>query len=229
VSVICGRHTQKDKINRLGCQKFADETSQKLTHFYPVDKWGKKKIQLSKLSGKSLNLLPSYLKHQSNEIDYNIQQEIWKLRYGATKNLANRLTFCSAISIHSTPMFIKIFINYIFALQVIYIFIFELVLTPALYLFDVLIYNTYYQIIHCYKDLNYVESETTKTTGDGPSYGLNYDDLSSYSNQIKSDVKYSFYTYVFETEKHLFESTDLIAISNIPLDYESLFIKMSFL
>ena len=58
----------------------------------------------------------------------------------------------------------------------------------------------------------------TKATGGGSLYGLNYDDLSSYSNQIKSDVKYSFYTYVLETEKHLFESTDLIAISNIPLD-----------
>jgi hypothetical protein len=115
-------------------------------------------------------------------------------------------------------MFIKFFINYIFALQVIYIFILEPVLTPALYLFDVLIYDTYYQIIHCYKDLNYVEPETFKATGGGPSYGLNYDDLSSYSNQIKSDVKYSFYTYVLETEKHLFESTNLIAISNIPLD-----------
>ena len=57
-------------------------------------------------------------------------------------------------------MFIKIFINYIFALKVIYIFILEPVLTPALYLFDALIYDIYYQIIHCYKDFNYVKPET---------------------------------------------------------------------
>jgi len=115
-------------------------------------------------------------------------------------------------------MFIKFFINYIFALQVIYIFILEPVLTPALYLVDALIYDTYYQIIDYYKDLNYFESETTKATEGGPLYGLNYDDLFGYSDQVKSDKKYTFYTYVLDTEKILFESTDLIAISNISLN-----------
>jgi len=132
------------------------------------------------------------------------------------KVLADKVIYCSAICIHPTPMFIKFFINYIFALRVIYIFILKPVLCPALYLFDVLIYDTYYQIILCCKDLNYYsEPETTKATGGGPSYELNYDDLSCYSDQVKSNIKYTFYTYVLETEKNLFESTDLIAISNI--------------
>jgi len=91
-------------------------------------------------------------------------------------------------------------------------------LSPALYLFDVLIYDTYHQIILCYKDLNYCEPENIKATGGGPSYGLNYDDISGYSDQVKSDKKYCFYTYVFETEKNLDESTDLIAILNIPFN-----------
>ena len=132
------------------------------------------------------------------------------------KVLADKVIYCSAICIHPTPMFIKNFINYIFALRVIYIFILKPVLYPALYLFDVLIYDTYYQIILCCKDLNYYsEPETTKATGGGPSYELNYDDLSCYSDQVKSNMKYTFYKYVLETEKNLFESTDLIAISNI--------------
>ena len=84
--------------------------------------------------------------------------------------------------------------------------------------YNVLIYDIYYQIILCYKGLNYFEPETTKATGGGPSYGLNYEDLSGYSDQIKSDMKYIFYTYALETEKNLFESSDLIAISNIPLN-----------
>ncbi len=134
------------------------------------------------------------------------------------KILADKLIFCSAICIHPTPIFIKLFINYIFALQVIYICILEPVLSPVLYLCDILICDTYYQITFYYKDLNYSEPETTKATGGGPSYGLNYNDLSGYSDQVKSDKKYSFYTYILETEKNLFESTDLIAISNIPLD-----------
>ena len=134
------------------------------------------------------------------------------------KVLTDKVTYCSAICIHSTPMFIKLFINYIFALQVIYILILEPVLSLALYLFDALIYDTYYQIILCYKDLDYSEPETTKATGGGPSYELNYDDLSCYTDQVSKNMKYVFYTYVLEAEKKLLESTDLIAISNIPLN-----------
>ena len=103
-------------------------------------------------------------------------------------------------------------------MQVIYIFILEPVLTPALYLFDVLIYDTYYQIILCYKDLNYSKPETTKATRGGPSYELNYNDLFCYSDQVRSDMKYIFYAYVLEAEKIILESTNLIAISNIPWD-----------
>ena len=36
----------------------------------------------------------SKLKHQSNEIDFDVQQEIWKLRHGATENLAGKLSLC---------------------------------------------------------------------------------------------------------------------------------------
>ena len=139
-------------------------------------------------------------------------------RWHDYKVLADKVTYCSAICIHPTPMFIKNFINYIFALRVIYIFILEPVLSPALYLFDALIYDIYYQIISCYKDLDYSDPETTKATGGGPSYELNYDDLSCYSDQVSKNMKYIFYTYVLEAEKKLLESTDLIAISNIPLN-----------
>src|SRR4051794_33755360 len=41
VAIICGVHTHKDMINQLGCQRFAEETGQKLTNFYSIDKWGK--------------------------------------------------------------------------------------------------------------------------------------------------------------------------------------------
>jgi hypothetical protein len=54
VAIICGRHTQKDQINQMGCERFAEETGQKLTHFYSVDKWV---IQLIKQSGENQRLL----------------------------------------------------------------------------------------------------------------------------------------------------------------------------
>ncbi|KAJ7133230.1 hypothetical protein C8R44DRAFT_560222, partial [Mycena epipterygia] len=37
VSIITGLNSQKDKINQLGCEKFADETNQELIHFYSDD------------------------------------------------------------------------------------------------------------------------------------------------------------------------------------------------
>ena len=113
-------------------------------------------------------------------------------------------------------MFLKIFINYIFALQVIYKFILKPVLYPVL----CLIYDTYSQIILCLEELNYSEIKTNRATGGGPSYELNYNDLSCYSDQVQTDKKYLFYTYVLESEKShiLLESTDLIAISNISLN-----------
>jgi len=67
------------------------------------------------------------------------------------KVLADKLVFCFAICIYPTLLFMKFFINYIF--------VFEPVLSLALYLFDILIYDIYHQIILCYKDLNYYEPE----------------------------------------------------------------------
>ncbi|KAJ7128335.1 hypothetical protein C8R44DRAFT_560038, partial [Mycena epipterygia] len=37
VSIITGLNSQKDKINQLGCVKFAEETNQELVHFYSDD------------------------------------------------------------------------------------------------------------------------------------------------------------------------------------------------
>ncbi|KAJ7351642.1 hypothetical protein DFH08DRAFT_694662 [Mycena albidolilacea] len=37
VSIITALNAQKDKINEIGCQKFADETNQPLVHFYSED------------------------------------------------------------------------------------------------------------------------------------------------------------------------------------------------
>ena len=114
------------------------------------------------------NDFPSYICLQLN---LTLRRHFYRLH--DHKVLAHKVINCSAICIHPTPMFIKFFINYIFALRVIYI-ILEPILSQALYLFDVLIFDTYYQIILCYKDLDYSEPEITQATGGGPSYELNY-------------------------------------------------------
>jgi len=94
VAIICGVHTQKDVINQLGCQRFAEDTGQKLTNFYSIDKWGNlddpvnSKKKKPKLKSASLPI------HKSSEIDFDTQIEIWKLRHGATDNFPGKLSLC---------------------------------------------------------------------------------------------------------------------------------------
>jgi len=93
VAIICGLHTQKDRINQLGCERFALENKQGLTHFYAVDKWGKESDPATKKKwGKSE--VTSKLKHISNEINSDDQIAIWKLRHGATDHFPRKLSLC---------------------------------------------------------------------------------------------------------------------------------------
>ena len=93
VAIICGRHTQKDQFNLLGSERFANDTSQKLTNFYSIDKWGKEVDPADKDKwGKSK--AASKLKHKSNEIEFDDQLQIWKVRHGATDNFAGKLSLC---------------------------------------------------------------------------------------------------------------------------------------
>ena len=93
MAVICGRHTQKDQINTLRCQQFAEETGQRLTHFYSIDKWGKEKDPSRKTKWGQSKAAPKS-KHSSNEIDSDMQHDIWKLRHRATENFAGKLSLC---------------------------------------------------------------------------------------------------------------------------------------
>ena len=76
VPIICGIHLQKDQINLLGCERFASDTNQRLTSFYSINKWGKDKTS----SKKSKERAKKKVVHESNDIDPDIQREIWKVR-----------------------------------------------------------------------------------------------------------------------------------------------------
>jgi hypothetical protein len=98
VAIICGRHTQKDQFNTLGSERFANDTGQKLTNFYSIDKWGKEVDPSSKTKwGKSK--AASKTKHQSNEIDFDDQLHIWRVRHGGTENFAGKLSLCIAMPV----------------------------------------------------------------------------------------------------------------------------------
>ena len=93
VAIICGVHSQKDQINKLGCERFAADTHQTLTSFYSIDKWGKETDPAVKNKWGKTKAAPK-LKHQSDAIEFDDQREIWKVRHGATDHFPGKLTLC---------------------------------------------------------------------------------------------------------------------------------------
>ena len=95
VPIICGIHSQKDQINLLGCERFASDTDQRLTNFYSIDKWGKERTSLGKNKVKTKHTVL----HETSDIDPDIQREIWKVRHGATDNVAGKLSLCQGMPV----------------------------------------------------------------------------------------------------------------------------------
>src|SRR4051794_29267126 len=93
VAIICGIHAQKDRINQLRCERFADETGQQLTHFYSIDRWGKDEDPAHRVKHGKKHAA-SKLTHLSNEIEFDEQMEIWKLRPGATDHFPGKVSLC---------------------------------------------------------------------------------------------------------------------------------------
>ena len=91
VAIICGQHTQKDQINSMGCERFAEDTGQELTDFYSNNKRGK---GIDPASGDKKKRKTISAKYSSNELQFEDQREIWKLRHGSTENFAGKLSLC---------------------------------------------------------------------------------------------------------------------------------------
>jgi hypothetical protein len=97
IAIICGRHTQKDQINMLGCERFARETGQQLTNFYSIDYWaGGSTTSTGESSSRRRNI---DLSHQSQDISSVDQMHIWNLRPGATEHFPGKLSLCLGIPV----------------------------------------------------------------------------------------------------------------------------------
>jgi len=117
--------------------------------------------------------------------------------------LANKIKYYYAVLIHSTPIFINFFINYVFALKAIYICILKPLIYPILrvvHILNLLLHDTQHQIKLCFEDLSFSENKNTRAIGGGPSYELNYNDLCLYSNEVKANMKYIFHSYIPKSE-----------------------------
>ena len=93
VAIICGRHTQKDQINSMGCERFAEDTGQELTDFYSIDKRGKG-IDPASVGGNKKKKKTNSAKYLPNDLQFEDQHGVWKLRHGSTENFAGKLSLC---------------------------------------------------------------------------------------------------------------------------------------
>ena len=92
VSIITSWNTYRDKLNEMGCERFADETGQALTHFYSVDRFKSEK-------GDSAKRRRSYKikidpKRQSNRIGPRLQHILWTLSPGCSNHHPGKLSLC---------------------------------------------------------------------------------------------------------------------------------------
>jgi hypothetical protein len=95
VSIITAWNSHKDRLNQLGCERFASETKQKLTHFYSVDTLGKCEDPAVKKRRGRKKGAPI----KDNKIGAALQDMLWNLRHSATGQIAGKLSLCIGMPI----------------------------------------------------------------------------------------------------------------------------------
>jgi hypothetical protein len=91
VSIITAKNAQKDEINKLGCERFAQETGQILTEFFSEDALKDNDIKQTK--GKST-------KHKIKHIDAGLQKVLWNLPHSSgNKPIPGKLSLCLGMPI----------------------------------------------------------------------------------------------------------------------------------
>ncbi|KAF8223292.1 hypothetical protein L208DRAFT_1060552, partial [Tricholoma matsutake] len=91
VSIITALNVHKDEINRLGSQRFAAETGQKLTHFYSDDV---AKVSSKKNKSKVTQVL------KCHELPGNLQQLLWNQPHSTTdRHIPGKLSLCKGLPI----------------------------------------------------------------------------------------------------------------------------------
>ncbi|KII92304.1 hypothetical protein PLICRDRAFT_104202 [Plicaturopsis crispa FD-325 SS-3] len=97
-AIITGINVHKDRINELGCERFAADTNQKLTHFYSKDELeDTNTVGSTKRRGRPKKKTAG-VRH-SNVIDENLQNIIWNLPPYCTKTIAGKLSLCMGMPV----------------------------------------------------------------------------------------------------------------------------------
>ncbi|KAH7905987.1 hypothetical protein BJ138DRAFT_1016924 [Hygrophoropsis aurantiaca] len=90
VSIITAWNSQKDQINELGAQRFADDHGVELVSFYSEDKWadGNKNLNNGRLKKSKLSA------HHQGSLSLEDQQVLWSLLPHTSDHFAAQLKLC---------------------------------------------------------------------------------------------------------------------------------------
>jgi hypothetical protein len=90
VSIITALNSHKDRLNQLGCERFASETNQELTHFYSIDVMGNETDPAVQKSGRR-----NRRKSASQcKIGPALENMLWNLRHAASDHIPGKLSLC---------------------------------------------------------------------------------------------------------------------------------------
>ncbi|EIW62915.1 uncharacterized protein TRAVEDRAFT_113842, partial [Trametes versicolor FP-101664 SS1] len=100
VSIITAWNTHRDKINELGCERFARQNGQPLTTFYSVDKLSANGDDNATKKQRRQTMNP---RRSTNILSAELQDCLWNLSHTLTDHLPGKLTLCVGM-----PVMIKI-------------------------------------------------------------------------------------------------------------------------
>jgi len=96
VSIITAFNSQKDRINQLGCERFAAENNQTLTSFYSIDRWRdpeesrRKKGESNRPKKKLVDPV-----RKTNVFSPHLQKTLWEQPHASSnKHVPGKLTLC---------------------------------------------------------------------------------------------------------------------------------------
>ena len=94
VSIITGRNAERDKINELGCERFASENNQPLTTFYSIDRWRNPDEGRKGVRGRPKKTLIDPVR-KTDILSPSLQRALWEQPPASSnKHVAGKLTLC---------------------------------------------------------------------------------------------------------------------------------------
>jgi hypothetical protein len=97
VSIITAWNSQKDRINEMGCARFAKATGQPLVHLYSVDKWVVYEDFPDKMTGRRRKRRSKVA--ENCNISPTDQEKLWDLPYHATDHFPGKLSICMGMPV----------------------------------------------------------------------------------------------------------------------------------